>query len=155
MKFKLNPLYAYVIGMWHAMPSKKGIGVCGDAAPYFAKLCLESNISTKMLQQGDCIFFYHSKLKKFFNLIIKERKERFKYPNDFSASYFAGMFESSGYLSNGKIGLRGDEVDEFILHSFRFSPIRRGKHIIVRNSLAFAKFIKDKVSFRRDLLEEI
>ena len=155
MKFKLNPFYAYIIGMWHAMPSKKGIGVCGDAAPHFAKMCLESHISTKMLQEGSCIFFYHSKLKKFFNLVIEERKERFKYPNDFASSYFAGMFDSSGCLTNGKIMLRGDEVDEFILHSFRFLPFRKGRNILVRNSLAFAKFVKDKVLFRKDLLEEI
>lgn len=155
MKFKLNPLYAYIIGMWHASPSKKGIGVCGDAAPFFAKLCFELNISKKMLQEGDCIFFYHSKLKKFFTLILNERKERFKYLNDFSSSYFGGIFESSGRIENEKIVIRGDEVDEFILHSFRFSPIKKFNRIIIRNSLAFAKFIKDKIKFKKNLLKEI
>ncbi len=149
MKIKLTPFLSYVFALWKNNRYREGVGVCGDIAGLFAKLCLEHNITARMLYKKDCVYFYHSKLKKFFVELEKYRLQRFKYINDYSASYFAGLFEVGGFDENG-VYVIGDDVDDLILQNLRFYTFKIKNKIYIKKWLMFVKFIKPFVIKKQD-----
>jgi hypothetical protein len=151
---KFTPELAYVIGMWHASKSRKGIGVCGEHAPVFAQEVLRLGLPPegKLVSEGSCIFFYHHRWKKYFLQILDDRLHRFKFFNEYSASYFAGIFDASARLEEGKLLIFADKTDEFLLNNLNFYTFRRGRMVEILQKTPFFAFIRAYVKFRRDLL---
>ncbi|MDD5022689.1 MAG: hypothetical protein PHU63_00805 [Candidatus ainarchaeum sp.] len=152
MKIKLNPELSYIIGFWRKRKSFEGIGIIGEKEDLelFSKEVLEKKLtsSKKLLSGENKIYFYHTAYKKFFKEIEDEQCERFKYLNDYSASYLAGTFDSCGEidLENGIILLgKAGSKDEVLLSILGFRSKWKNKKLIIIKPKAFLRFIKNYV----------
>jgi hypothetical protein len=151
MKLKLDPAISYVIGYWAKRRTDDGIGVESqhdDILGMFVKCALELKMTTpeKMLNGPGRVFFYNSKYKKFFNEIYEDRLERYKYINDYSASFLAGMFDSVGSIDSEKGILYMEYLnDADCQHLFRLGfPVRRmGSRIAIGRAKVFIALIRN------------
>ncbi len=157
MKIKLTPEFAYLIGFWRKRRVGDGIGIYGgeNHLSLFSNEVLRLELTTpeKLLNNEDMIYFYHTAYKKFFREIEEEQLERFKYLNDYAASYLAGMFDSCGEIDKEKGYVyfgKATRSDEMLLLRLGFGAIwRQGKLIIARPKL-FLRFVKDYVKLYKD-----
>ncbi len=86
------------------------------------------------------ILFYDSAAKRLMKDALQERERIFKYKNDYSASYLAGVYDSKGFANGGAVYLgRIDIVDIIVLERLGFHMAGKGR---VRNSEEFLEFIK-------------
>lgn len=147
-KLSLRPDICYMLGVaqfGRDEPSIYIISKIDDVIERFVKIAMGSfNIEpSKLLSSEDeglkKILFYNSAAKRLMLDAIKDRERIFKYKNDYSASYFAGIYDSRGIL-DGKIVYLGrlDIVDIVILERLGFHMAGRGR---VRNSKEFMDFI--------------
>ncbi len=149
MKIKLTPELSYIIGLWSKRRCQEGLGIDAgkELQEIFAKHVLDQNLTTsdKLLSDEKKIYFYHGKYRKFFQEIDAEKLERYKYINEYSANYLAGMFDAVGGISEqGVIYLeKFGNADEILLLRLGF-PARKmeGKMVIWRPK-AFLAFIKN------------
>ncbi len=159
MKFKLTPSISYVIGLYAKSRAKKGIGVKGRAAIVFAKKAIELGLSKdgKMLYEENEVYFYNSKLKKFFEKILKEVSDRFIFANDYAASYFAGLYDAVGEIKDGKIYLGKYNIkDSVALQKLGFlNKKKEGKIVLEGREVEFLRFIKDYSVLKKKEIEEI
>jgi len=149
MKIKLTPELSYIIGLWRKCRTFEGLGVKGrkELLEIFAKTAIELNLTTpdKMITEENRVFFYHGAYKKFFQDIEKEQLERFKYLNDYSANYLAGLFDGVGNIDeNGVVSIqRLNKEDELLLLRLGFNTKRRAGVCIIERPLIFLAFIKN------------
>lgn len=149
MKIKLTPDLSYIIGLWSKRRSMVGIGIVAppELQQIFAKEVLAQNLtpSDKLLNDGEKIYFYHSRYRKFFQQVEEDKLERYKYLNDYSASYLAGMFDAAGTITEkGVVYLeRANSRDEVLMLRLGF-PVKKsdGKLMICRPK-AFLMLIKN------------
>ncbi len=160
MKLKLTPPLSYFIGLWKEKRTKEGIGVYGDEEllTLFAKVALENELTepNKLLTSQDeaaekteeepemgSIYFYNSAHRKFFQGVINDELERFKYKNEYSASFFAGIFDATGGISkDGKVYLsKCTQKDEMVLYRIGFNPIKRRGTLYFTKPLKFLAYI--------------
>lgn len=151
MKIKLTPELAYAIGLWRKRRVFDGLGVYGDQEKLelFSSVALELNLITpdKIISNERQVFFYHSAYRKFFSDIEKEQIERFKYLNEYAASYLGGLFDSVGGIDEkGVVYLeKGNRQDEMLLFKLGFGARKREGRLVVEKPLAFLAFIKNYV----------
>ncbi len=156
MKIKLTPELSYVIGLWRKSRCQEGLGVKGgkEVLEIFSKEALEKQLTTpdKLLSADDKVFFYHTAYRKFFQEIEKEELERFKYLNEYAASYLAGMFDAAGAIDErGVVSLgQASKQDEMMLLRLGFVTKRRGDRLIVERPIVFLTFIKNYVKIFKD-----
>lgn len=155
MKHKLTPQLSYFIGLWKERRTREGIGVCGEdeLLSIFAKAALENGLTepSKLLtsapNEGEggsgSVYFYNSAHRKFFQGIINDELERFKYRNEYSASFLAGLFDANGGITgDGKVYLsKCTQKDEMVLYRIGFNPIRRGGPLYFTKPLKFLAYI--------------
>ncbi|MBN2122245.1 hypothetical protein JW721_04295 [Candidatus Micrarchaeota archaeon] len=154
MKLKLTPQLSYFIGLWKEKRGKEGIGVYGDEEflSIFAKAALEFKLTepNKLLtaqEEGEeeqgTLYFYNSAYRKFFQGIINDELERFKYRNEYSASFLAGLFDATGGISkDGKVFLsRCTQKDEMVLYRLGFNPVKRMGKLYFTKPLKFLAYI--------------
>jgi hypothetical protein len=158
MKIRLTPEISYIIGLWIHCKTEKGIGVRGDGETIsnFAKSCLDLGIAVpgKLLYGENEIFFYNSMIRKFFDKIAGERTERFKYGNEYSSAYLAGLFDSFGSVEHGRVCIKNlDIFDKNLLDNLRMFPKDAGRFTIILKDRAFLKFISPYVKRNRRILE--
>jgi len=158
MKIRLTPELSYIIGLWVHCRTEKGIGIRGDGETVsnFAKSCLDLKIAVpgKLLYGENYIFFYNSAIKKFFEKIYNDRIERFKYGNDYSSAYLAGLFDSWGSVEKGRIAIKNlDAFDKNLLDNLRMLPRDMGRFTIIGKDRAFLKFISPYVKKNKGILE--
>ncbi|MCD6227729.1 hypothetical protein J7J90_04520 [Candidatus Micrarchaeota archaeon] len=158
MKPKLTPLISYIIGIWKCRKAKEGIGITGndDIIRAFTMSVINSGITTpdKVQIKKDKAFFYHSKYRVFFQKILKSRVETFKYENDYSASYFAGMFDSCGGYNKDKKTVyiaNADTQDEMVLLRLGYKIKLIKSKLIIVDKEKFLSFINP---FRKTELPE-
>ncbi|MBD3398186.1 hypothetical protein GF412_03270 [Candidatus Micrarchaeota archaeon] len=171
MKLKLTPELSYIIGLWKETRTREGIGVYGgeEHLSIFTKAVLDAGLteSTKLLasspkepEESDeekpmeeqdplepeksSVYFYHTSYRKFFQKIIDDELERFKYKNEYSANFLAGLFDAVGRISaDGKVSLsKCTQKDEMLLYRLGFNPVRRGKLIFFTRPAKFLAYIK-------------
>ena len=53
------------------------------------------------------VYFYHSRIYKRIHEIIGKQVRMFRWTNEFSGSYVAGMFDCAGYLHGNSLSIRG------------------------------------------------
>lgn len=154
MKPKLSPELSYVIGLWGIRRTKEGIGVKGkDVIPAFVNEVIKLSLteSGKLLYSENSVYFYHSKWRKFFQEVWEDRMERFKYLNEYSANFLAGIFDACGKIDEkGIISIEGFGEDEMVLSRLGFKPKRKGKTIVIGNPRAFLKFIYDFLKVKKE-----
>jgi hypothetical protein len=153
MKLKLTPQLSYFIGFWKEKRSKEGIGIYGDEEllSIFAKAALEIELTepNKLLtaqeeeDENGTVYFYNSAYRKFFQGIINDELERFKYRNEYSASFLAGLFDATGGISkDGKVFLsRCTQKDEMVLYRLGFNPLKRAGNLYFTKPLKFLAYI--------------
>lgn len=155
MKIKLTPELSYLIGLWRKNRSFDGLGVKADkgVVEEFAREVLEKQLTPpdKLLTEHDKVYFYHTAYRKFFQEIEKEQLERFKYLNEYAASYLAGMFDAVGSIDErGVVHLsRINAQDEMMLLRLGFVTRRSGDRMIVEKPLVFLAFIKNYVKVQK------
>ncbi|MDD5337071.1 MAG: hypothetical protein PHS02_01160 [Candidatus ainarchaeum sp.] len=149
MKIKLTPELSYLIGMWTRRRTKEGLGVEGgkEIQEIFAQKLLEQGLTTsdRLLSDENKVYFYHGKYRKFFQEIENEKLERYKYINEYSANYLAGLFDAVGGITEGGVVYleRFGGIDEMLLMRLGF-PVKKmdGKMLIGRPK-AFLLFIRN------------
>jgi len=152
MKIKLTPKLAYLIGFWRKRNSYEGVGVKGEEKylELFTKEVLDQKITeaNKILTVDDKVYFHHTSYKKFFKQIEKEECERFKYLNEYAASYIAGIFDSVGEIDEEK-GIvmlkKARKNDEIMLYRLGFGCKWNEGKLIITRPRAFLRFIKNYV----------
>lgn len=171
MKLKLTPELSYIIGLWKETRTKEGIGVYGNEEhlSIFTKAVLDAGLTepTKLLasspkepEEGEkelapeeedpfapelsSVYFYHTSYRKFFQKVIDDELERFKYINEYSANFLAGLFDATGRIpQDGKVSLsRCTQKDEMLLYRIGFNPIRKGKVVYFTRPKKFIAYIK-------------
>jgi hypothetical protein len=158
MKPKLSPELSYVIGLWGMRRTKEGIGVRGeDVIPVFVNevIGLKLTEAGKLLYSEKSVYFYHSKWRKFFQEVWRDRMERFKYLNEYSANFLAGVFDACGQIDEkGVVHIEGFGEDEMVLSRLGFKPKKKGKKIVIGNPRAFLKFIYDFLKVKKTEMEK-
>lgn len=166
MQHKLTPELSYMIALSSQLPSENGIGICTfneELAVLFASEALRLKLTApgKILYKEDergkkTVFFYNSKLEKFFIKILDEREERFRFINDFSSSYFAGIFDCCFSVVNGKLGIGKYNIkDALALDRLGFNAQKLRGTLIVGKPVEFLRFIKDKVKIKKQTVEDL
>ncbi|NPA22131.1 MAG: hypothetical protein GXN92_00940 [Candidatus Micrarchaeota archaeon] len=145
MKKKFTPEIAYILGMWHAKKLPDGVGIYGDKGEFFLELVDKylHPVEKRTLFKGKFPVFYHNRVENYLKRLEKDRIHRLKYHNDYSAAYFAGMFEAGGSQVENTVLLQGDKIDELLLTHLGFFPFRKEGFIIPRKSQAFLRYIQD------------
>ncbi len=157
MKIKLDPELSYIIGFWRKRKTREGIGIYGEDLDIalFSKEILDKKIipPEKLLTDENRVYFYHTAYRKFFKDIEFEQCERFKYLNDYAASYLAGMFDSVGAFDS-KSGIiyfeKAGKNDDILLMNLGFGGKWKEKKLIIGRPLVFLKFIKNYVKKYKD-----
>ncbi|MDE1870886.1 MAG: hypothetical protein KGI06_01460 [Candidatus Micrarchaeota archaeon] len=84
----------------------------------------------------------NSKLKKLLDKALEERDRIFKYRNEYSASYFAAMFDCNGAMDRKGMFVRGmDSYDRIILERIGFHTKGGSGKCYFRNGNDFFMFI--------------
>ncbi len=147
MKIPLTPHIAYIIGLWKHRRTKEGIGVEGsrEACQVFASELVANGMAKPeeiRVEEGK-VFTYHSAYRAFFDEVLKDEGGRFRYKNDFSANFFAGMFDSVGGEKEGKTYFAfADNADEMALLRLNWRAIRTGKTLWVGPSDEFKAWMQ-------------
>ncbi len=146
MKLKLTPSLAYLIGLWKKRKTKEGAGVKGgeELLSVFARYAIQLGLTTpdKLLTADNKAYFYHARIRRFFQEVEKNALERFKYLNEYAANYVAGMFDGAGFVDKaGRIFIKGDEKDELLLYRLGFKTERKKEGILIKNPKLFLSFI--------------
>lgn len=149
-KLALSPDVSYVLGIYRCNGSNRSnlrlTTAIDELAERFVRIAV-MNLSTKRdaisITQGDNritqVEIKNSKLKKLLDGALDRRDQIFKYRNEYSASYFAAMFDCSGGLDRRGIYIRGmNSVDKIILERLGFHAV--GNYF--RNSKELMDFIK-------------
>jgi len=157
MKIKLTPELSYIIGLWKKRRISEGIGIRGegDIVNVFSSEVITKGLTTpqKLLRDDKKTYFYHSAYRKFFQKVEKEQTERFKYLNEYAASYLAGMFDSDGTIDVEKGILffnKANKRDEMLLIRLGFTGVWKQGSLIIGRPKAFLRFIKDYVKIYKD-----
>jgi hypothetical protein len=156
MKIKLSQELAYLIGFWRKRRLYEGLGVIGgsDMQEIFVKGALDNSLTTpeKMISNERGSFFHHSAYKRFFFEIEQDQLERFKYLNEYAASYLAGTFDSVGEIDDkGRVFLmKTNHQDEMLLIRLGFGAIRKKDVLLIGKPVAFLTFIKNYVKRYKD-----
>jgi hypothetical protein len=149
MKIKLTPELSYIIGLWSRRRCAEGLGIEAgkELQQIFAQTVLEQKLTEtdKLLSDENRIYFYHGKYRKFFQEIEQEKLERYKYINEYSANYLAGVFDAAGGISEqGVIYLeRFGTSDEVLLLRLGFPPRKIDGKMAIGRPRAFLAFIKN------------
>jgi len=162
-KIKLTPELAYILGLWRHRKIDRGIGIRGNdrLLSEFTKAVIELGLTqpNKLLTDRDTVFFYNSAYRKFLQDVEKELVEKFKYKNEYSQAYLAGLFDSYGGFIERRTGeldkagglyiANADDNDELVLLrlGFRCRLVRKGRTrmLIILDKEKFIEYIKDWV----------
>ncbi|MFP3949763.1 MAG: hypothetical protein ACLFUZ_01575 [Candidatus Micrarchaeia archaeon] len=161
MKVRLTPELSYLIGFWKERRTKEGIGIRGEEEQLsiFAKTVLELELTeperllTRADEEGNnAVYFYHTSYRKFFQKVIDDELERFKYKNEYSANFLAGLFDAVGDVTDdGKVYLsRCTQKDEMIFYRIGFNPVRKGKFTYFTRPAKFLRYIRPFTRRYRD-----
>ncbi|MDE1865680.1 MAG: hypothetical protein KGH94_03545 [Candidatus Micrarchaeota archaeon] len=148
-KLPMSPDMSYMLGVSRIGKEEPSISVAsrnGKVVERFMRIA----ISTLKILPEKIVFeeedglniamFYNSKAKKLMSKALEEREHLFKYKNDYSGSYFAGLFDARGHGSPKGImsGVR-DMTDIMLLERLGFRVSKSGR---VQNANQYLKFIE-------------
>lgn len=148
-KQKFSPELAYLLGLMTENKSNEGVGVKGDyeIIEIFVKTVINLQIieCEKIIIKNNEAYFFHHKWERFFKKIESDLEERFKYHNEYSANYFAGIFDAVGTIdSKGEVYFKKlNKINELLLSRLGFRLKRKKEKVQILNPLMFLLFIKN------------
>ena len=151
-KLELNPDVAYMLGIYKANRREEPC-ICVETdseklVERFVRIAVQrlevkpEKMLVESTLKGTKALFYNSKLKKLFEGALEDRERIFKYKNEYSASYFAGILDSAGGVDAKGIFVRGDKIDFMVLERLGFHTRTGGGRCHFRNANQFISFIR-------------
>ncbi|HUC38966.1 MAG TPA: hypothetical protein VL944_02450 [Candidatus Acidoferrum sp.] len=149
-KLKLSPRVSYLLGIYSA--NRKEMPYIGirtknsHMTEKFIKTAIEELgiLPNKILLDEEGAHFYNSKLKKLFEKALERRMKTFKYLNDYSGNYVAGLFDCNGGMDKKGMYLRNIDVhDGLLLENLGMHTKVQGSKSYIMNEKAFVSFIKE------------
>ena len=148
-KLSMSPDMSYMLGICTLGKEEPSVSVSSpnyEVIERFARIALDTlgmdprKIMISEEMNSKKALFYNSIAKKLMAKAMGERERIFKYKNEYSGSYLAGLFDARGKGSSKGIwcGTR-DMVDIIVLERLGFMVNRDGK---VRNANDYLAFIK-------------
>ena len=147
----MSPDISYVLGVSRLGKEEPSISVesrSDEVVERFTRIALQilGIRPEKMLVSEDDglkrILFYDSRAKRLLSDALADRERIFKYRNEYSGSYFAGLFDARGGIDKrGLFLMHIDMKDVMVLVRLNFRVAGRGTFRI-RNSGEFLEFIK-------------
>ncbi|MDE1823533.1 MAG: hypothetical protein KGI00_05540 [Candidatus Micrarchaeota archaeon] len=116
MTIRLNPSACYIAGLMSRTREKGKVAISTSKSAIEQKFIeiavkkLKVDPKKITIQEGigvRNIYFYHSRIAKELQEVREKELFIFKRMNEFSRSYVAGMFDSSGHLQKGTIYING------------------------------------------------
>ncbi|MEM1688440.1 MAG: hypothetical protein QW785_00230 [Candidatus Anstonellales archaeon] len=160
---KLQPHIAYMVGWWHLLKySKGGIGIRGthskEFIDWYVKFFLAHDEYEIIKVGNGYIIRGTTKGRGMIKRIERERIRKFRFLNEFSGAYLAGLYEASRELANlKKIELQdneilGDTQDFWLLNNLGMYPEivrKQGRWIIIKINRysVFQKLIQPYLSY--------
>ncbi|MFA5381564.1 MAG: hypothetical protein WC356_00200 [Candidatus Micrarchaeia archaeon] len=148
MKIKLTPEMSYVIGLWKLKKTTEGIGISGNEnlRTAFIKGIITAKLTTSDKIQIDRmkVFFYHTAYRKYFQDILKEQEDKFKYHNEYSKAFLAGLYDAKGGESRDKKFIYivdADKHDEMTCLRLGFKVKLFKKQLLIANKNEFLAYI--------------
>ena len=152
MKIKFNPNVAYLTGLWKSRKIREGVGISGDSEAQ--QIFVSEAIKTlgippdKMQVKGSKVFFYHSAYRKYFENVVDEELEIFKWCNAFALNFIAGIFDGCGVVDDERGAVfftRVTDADQMLLERLGLGTKRIGGKVYIT-----AKYIP---KFARHMLQ--
>jgi hypothetical protein len=160
-KLSLNPDVSYMLGIYNCNSRRDSVCIStsnNEMVERFVKIAV-LNLGMKpeyisVVKDGDIIEakINSPKLKKLLEKALESRDRAFKYKNEYSASYFAGVFDYNGAIDRRGIFLRrGSAYDAVLLERLGFHTATSAGKIYIKNDKDFVMFIAP-FSIRAQLL---
>ncbi len=121
MRIRLTPELSYILGLWRHRKIPTGIGIRGNPQllAVFSDAVLKEGLTEpgKLLSDKDTVYFYHSAYKRYLTELENEIPDRFRYKNEYSQAYLAGLFDARGGFTETGLPYiaRADAKDEMVL----------------------------------------
>ena len=158
MKLKLNKKICYLIGLCNRNQNSLLISTeYNEVLEKFIQIAINNlNIKPEKIiinkkESRITAFSYNSKIKIFFNQILGKRDNVFKYINDYSSNYFAGLFDNNGFISNNDLYFKNiDMNDQLILEKFNIHVNKTKNYYKIISKNQFLILIKQnsiKINF--------
>lgn len=147
-KLKLSPNVGYMLGIYSVnrmagQPISVSTGN-GDVIERFIKVAIgELGVEpNKIILSEKGAAFYNSRLKKLFDRALERRRKTFKYINDYSGSYVAGLFDCNGGFDKKGMFIRDIGVhDGLLLEDLGIHTRVQGGKSYIMNEKALVELI--------------
>lgn len=149
-KLGISPDVSYMLGIYNCNSSSSSICMATESNDMIERFVrIATMLGTRpsaitITKEGyvTTASINNSKLKKLFDNALEKREKIFKYKNEYSASYFAAMFDCNGAADSKGIFINGMKpYDSILLERIGFhTRTSRGK-CYIRNALDFIMFI--------------
>jgi len=150
-KLTISPDTSYMLGIYSCNSNYDNISLSTsneEMIERFVKIAL-FNLDVKMenmnIVDEDKYFqatIRNSKVKKLLDNALKIRDKIFKYKNEYSASYFAGIFDCNGAIDRNGIFLkRMGNYDVVLLERIGFHTKTSSNKTYIKNDMDFIMFI--------------
>jgi hypothetical protein len=150
-KLSITPDVSYMLGIYRCNSSYRNLCLSTaskELVERFVKIAvMELDTRTDAItitQEGSITKaeINNSKLKKLLDNALDGRDRIFKYKNEYSASYFAAMFDCKGAADSRGIFIRGmNSYDKILLERIGFHTATNSGRCYVRKSMDFVMFI--------------
>ncbi len=150
-KLPLSPDVSYMLGIYRCNNSYANVSLQTankELIERFVKIAvMELETRTDAItisEEGDVTIaeIKNSKLKKLLDKALDGRDRIFKYKNEYSGSYFAGMFDCNGSEDRRGMFIRGmSAYDKILLERIGFHTATNAGRCYIRKSMDFMMFI--------------
>lgn len=150
MTAKLTPEFCYIAGLISKGREleRSAVGIVttmDELLERFVETAIKLGVDPRkiMIEENDettHAYFFHSKLAKEARETIERETRIFKYKNEYSGNYLAGMFDASGKIVGGRLIIKGlNSNDQLMLQTLKVHT--KGNEIL--NIANFIALIKD------------
>lgn len=150
-KLPISPDVSYMLGIYRCNSSYRNLCLktaSRELVERFVKIAV-MNLGTSVdavsiTKEGDMtmVQLKNSRLKTLLDKALDERDRIFKYKNEYSASYFAAMFDCNGAADDRGIFVRGmNSFDKILLERIGFHTATNSGRCYIRKGIDFMMFI--------------
>jgi hypothetical protein len=150
-KLPMSPDVSYMLGIYRCNSSHRNVCLktaSKELVERFVKIAamkLGTSVDAIIItNEGDLttVELKNSRLKTLLDKALDERERIFKYKNEYSASYFAAMFDCNGAADNRGIFVRGmNAYDKILLERIGFHTATNTGRCYIKKEMDFMMFI--------------
>lgn len=150
-KLSLSPDVSYMLGIYNCNSSRGSVYISTESdkiVERFVKIAvlkLEIKPDYISVTKDDLRMeatIRSPKLKKLLEKALENRDRTFKYKNEYSASYFAGMFDCRGAVDRKGIYLKNiSAYDAVLLERIGFHTNTSASRTYIKNDMEFIMFV--------------